>query len=361
MNNYNQKPTKILIVNSNQFGYHTDYYYYAKYLKESHNVHYICYDRKRKKIDLPDINITYLKFPRIRLLRSLYFLISVLNYSNKNNFDIVLADYFKLVFFLGLFSKGKIKILDIRSGSLKQNKFLRKLDNFNIYLASLTFNKVTVISEGLANVLKLRNFTLLPLGSDIYYDGVHSFESLKLLYVGILNKRNIVETIEAINLFKIANNKISITYDIIGFGNENEELKIKNAIKKYKLDKIITFHGRKTILESRIFFKKCNIGISHIPVTPWYDNQPATKTFEYILSGMICLGTNTSENKKIINDVNGVLYEDTSKALYNALIFTWENIGVYNSSRIRSTLLEFTWENIVNERLLPLLKSQTKS
>ncbi|MFZ2322077.1 MAG: hypothetical protein WAV89_00115 [Ignavibacteriaceae bacterium] len=358
MNKSNERIGKILIINPNQFGYHTDYYYYAKYLKESHNVHYICFDRKRKKIELPGINIIYLKFPRIRLLRSIYFLIMTLYYSFKNKFDIIFTNYFKLVLLIGLFCRSEKKILDIRTGSIRHNNILRKLDNLNIYLASLTFNKVTIISDGLARIIKLKNYFVLPLGSDIYYNGDHIFEQLKLLYVGTLNQRDIVKTIEAVNLFKIANNKISITYDIIGFGSESEVLKIKDAIKKYHLDKIVTFHGRKTNLESRIFFKECNVGISHVPITPWYDNQPVTKTYEYILSGMICLGTATYENKKTINKINGVLYSGDSNSLSDAINFVWENRENYNSSNIRSTLTEFTWENIIKNKLEPLIKLQ---
>jgi len=48
---------------------------------------------------------------------------------------------------------------------------------------------------------------------------------------------------------------------------------------------------------------------------PYYDCQPATKTFEYILSGMVCIATSTYENKKLINNINGVLCNDIQKAL----------------------------------------------
>lgn len=358
MNKSNERIREILIINPNQFGYHTDYYYYAKYLSQSFSVNYICFDRKRKKVELSGINIIYLKFPRIRLLRSIYFLIMTLKYSFNKYFDIVYTDYFKLVFFIGLFCRSRKKILDIRTGSLRHNNILRKLDNFNIYLTSFTFNKVIIISEGLARTLKLKNYFILPLGSDIYYNGDHIFDKIKLLYVGTLTQRNIVETIKAVGLFILSKNKISITYDIIGFGSESEVLEIKEAIKKYHLDKIVTFHGRKTNLETMTFFKECNIGISHVPITPWYDYQPVTKTYEYILSGMICLGTATYENKKTINKINGVLYNGNCNSLADAISYVWENRENYNSSNIRSTMIEFTWENIIKNKLEPLIRSQ---
>jgi nucleoside-diphosphate-sugar epimerase len=68
-----------------------------------------------------------------------------------------------------------------------------------------------------------------------------------------------------------------------------------------------------------IYFDIHNIGVSYIPMLKCFDNQPPTKTFEYLLSGMPVIATATNANKDIINDVNGVLINDNSEEVYNGL------------------------------------------
>ena len=351
---------KLLIVNSNQFGYHTDYFYFNKYLRDNYIIDYICYDRKRERIELQGINIIYLDFPHCRIYRSIYFLKKTLAHIRENEFDIVFADYFKLVFFIGFFGKCKNSILDIRTGSLKKNSLSRYLENLLIYIATKGFKKTTILSEGLATKLKLKKYNLLPLGAESYFYGNHKFNELNLLYVGALNQRNIQETIEGLYLFTCKNQSVKVTYDIIGFGNDDDVTIINDTIKKYRLDKIVKFHGRKTKFELIPFFTKCNIGVSYIPITPWYDNQPPTKTFEYILSGMVCLATATSENKKYINPINGTLCEDNPTSFSVALNLVWMNKVNYCSEKIRFSLANHTWEKITNNILKPVLEDLCK-
>lgn len=350
---------RVLIVNANQFGYHTDYYYFAYYLRGGYDVHYICYDRKRERVDLDGINIVYLSFPRFRIFRSIYFLTKTLQYIRSARIDLVFTNYFCMVGFIGVLAGRRRKILDIRSGSLKRDSFARKWGNLNIRLASKAFDSTTVLSEGLAGLINLKKYTLLPLGSDTYFAGDHALDTLKLLYVGTLHERKIEETIEGVALFLRINPQVSVTYDIVGFGTEADVNAVKHAVGRNRLEKIVSFHGRKTLPELRSFFEKCNVGVSYIPIAPWYDNQPPTKTFEYVLSGMICIGTSTSENKKYLNDINGVLCEDNPQGFTEALSEVWEKRGNFQADNIRRTLSDYTWERIVETKLKPVLSIPT--
>jgi glycosyltransferase involved in cell wall biosynthesis len=174
--------------------------------------------------------------------------------------------------------------------------------------------------------------------------------------VGTLYKRNICETIKGVALFLKNNPSMNLCYDIIGFGNKEDIYELQETINNESLQGKVIFHGRKNYTELSPFFEKSNVGISYIPIVPYYDCQPATKTFEYILSGMVCIATSTYENKKLINNINGVLCNDNPESFARALEEIKENKHKYNSEAIRETLMNYTWENIIHNVMIPTLE-----
>jgi glycosyltransferase involved in cell wall biosynthesis len=195
------------------------------------------------------------------------------------------------------------------------------------------------------------------LGSEIIVERNHEFTVIKLLYVGALDNRNITETIKGIQVFlsKHEGNSIKLSYNIIGFGSDNEILKIEEIITEYDLSDSVRFEGRKTHEELVPYFEKANIGIVYIPQTQWYDCQPATKLFEYLLSGMPVIATSTSENRLIVDETNGVLINDTPEGFCKGLEEIYNRRNSFNSATIRKTVEAYTWENIVNTNLKPYL------
>jgi glycosyltransferase involved in cell wall biosynthesis len=147
------------------------------------------------------------------------------------------------------------------------------------------------------------------------------------------------------------------TYDIIGYGSNDEINLLLQKIEDYKLANKVTFHGRKYLNELIPFFDKCNIGVSYIPITSYYNLQPATKTFEYLLSGMACIATNTLMNRHVVDKSNGVLCYDTSDSFAKALADISLELDTFNSSSISSSCSQWSWENICNYYFLPLLKN----
>ena len=109
-------------------------------------------------------------------------------------------------------------------------------------------------------------------------------KEIKLLYVGTLNGRNINQTIFGLSLFLENNPEIkNITYDIIGDGDKNELSDFKVLIQQNNLNNIITLHGRIPHFQLKPFFDSCTVGLSYVPMTEYYEHQPVTKTYEYIL------------------------------------------------------------------------------
>jgi glycosyltransferase involved in cell wall biosynthesis len=350
---------KLLIINGAQFGHSSGHYFYCRYLSDKFTIRYICYDRGLNRLTLDGVDVHYVSFRGSKLHRSLRFLSECVRQSIFIKPDILFVTYFIPCFLLALFCKSKKRILDIRTGSLNRNRIFRKLENFRIFFQSLFFSHVVILSESMRNKLFLstKKSRIVPLGSELIVERNHDFAEINLLYVGALDDRNITETIKGIQLFFEKNEikTIELSYTIIGFGSESETIKIENSILENSLSDFVKFKGRKTSEELVPFFELSNIGVAYIPRTPWYDCQPTTKLFEYMLAGMPVIATKTSENRLFVDETNGVLINDTPEDFCNGLTNIFNRRNSFNSHKIRKSVEAYTWENIVNTNLKPFL------
>jgi glycosyltransferase involved in cell wall biosynthesis len=354
-----QKP-RLLFIYPNQFGYHTDSYKYCEHLKDTFDIVYLCFDKGLERLNFPDVNVIYMPYNtgKVRLVHFFSFLIQL---TRKEKFKVLFTIRFKFCFIIGLFAKADVKILDCRSGDLSINKRERKFRNLLIRFDSFFFQYILVISEGLKDILGLNRAKtlILPLGADVRSNRSHSFNRLDLLYVGTLHLRNIDQTIKGFALFMSKQKELSklVSYTIIGYGNKYEEEKIINTIKRLGLNDSVYFLGRKKYTDLSSYFDTCNIGITYVPRTPYYEFQPVTKLFEYLLSGMPVIATNTHENRLIVNKNSGVLIDDTPEDFCNGLMSIYDQKNSFNSSKIRKSVESYTWENIVNTILRPFLQN----
>jgi len=108
------------------------------------------------------------------------------------------------------------------------------------------------------------------------------------------------------------------------------------------------------------YFEKANIGVSYVPITPYYTHQPPTKTYEYLLSGLPVLATATIENAKIIDDSCGVLIQDNEEDIERGLFSMVKQLKNFNSEKIREVCGGKSWLNITQSNLMPYLKSILK-
>lgn len=248
-------------------------------------------------------------------------------------------------------------ILDIRTLSISKDSNVRTAQNRQIKKACSKFDIVTIISEGTKRQLGLssNNVYILPLGADCISDTIKTYDHLHLLYVGTFAGRDIDKTIIGIDIFKRQHADIPITYDIIGSGFNNEEEQYRQLVKELHLEDTITIHGRIAHTALKPFFDKCNIGVSFIPITEYYEDQPPTKTFEYIFSGLYTIATATNANKEIISGANGILISDSSDSFADALYNIYLIKNTLNDKDIRESLKNFSWQSIVNRILKPIL------
>jgi hypothetical protein len=311
-------------------------------------------------MELSHVKVTYIPFERSKIKRLITFFKTARNISHLLNPDVLYIVYFNFSVLMKWFCKGKTKVLDIRTGSLDNNAFKRNYTNLQITIQALFFKKVIILSESLRSKLAVssKKTLILPLGADIYFNGEHDYKNMHLLYIGTLDGREINKTIFGLSdyLRKFPERKPQVTYTIIGFGAEEEISKINRSISETNLSDVIKYVGRKNYSELEPYLKNANIGISFVPMTKFYDSQPPTKTFEYVLNGLFTIATGTSENKLLIIETNGLICNDDEISFSNSLEAYQLVKHKLNSKAIRNSLMAFEWSKLVKTKLIPFIK-----
>lgn len=356
--NHNVTTPSVLFIIPDQFGYSAGYYYYCKYLlKAGYRVGVLSTDTGHNKIELEG----YFEPYYVKYLNAIQYRIEWLKTASKlsRSFDIIIL---KQVFGLSIgapFFDRKKTILDIRTGSVREGALIKKLENIELKLLIKVFPRIFILSRELAAEFKIPvdKYVWLPLGADeIAHKEKNYMDSLNLLYVGTFNSRNIHQAVEGFALFNAKyGDIINLSFDIVGNGSIDATSKIVQVIEKYHIQNKVVLHGYMTHQEAILLFEKCNIGVSYVPMKPCYDNQPPTKTYEYIISGLVCLGTATSSNKQIINEKNGILHDDNAEDFSKALERYYELRSIYHTDGVKATLVDYKWENIVNRIVIPSL------
>lgn len=339
----------LVCINSEQFGYHTDTYYYCKYLKDKYEISYICWDHGLKKITMPGVHVEYVDRTG-GIARVVRLVKCILNSISSRN-TIIFIKYFKMVSTLvHLLQPCNPIVLDIRTGSIEPNPGRRFVEDLFLKVESSLFKNITVISESLARKLGLeKKASILPLGADIISSTNKKFDHLSLLYVGTLYNRKIENAIIGFAEFhKKYKGDCPLKFTIIGAGVRDEIANLKAIAIQHGINDLVHILGRVPHDQLEVYFDTHNIGVSYIPITSYYDVQPATKTFEYLLSGMPVLATATSENRLVINPSNGVLVADTSDAYCHGLIDISNRLKLYDSAQIRRESDRYSWKIIVD-------------
>jgi glycosyltransferase involved in cell wall biosynthesis len=272
---------------------------------------------------------------------------------------VVLIKYFPVIsLLLRICKPSQCFILDIRTGSVDRQPIKRIIFNSQLKFEAKYFKNITVISSSLSEKLNIScKAHILPIGSDIISSTNKTFKELRLIYVGTLHGRNIEKTIGGFKTFYDEYNSfIPISYTIIGDGPNNEVENLRELVAKNYLTGVVTLAGRVQHDQLKEYFNSTNIGVSYIPLTPYYDVQPPAKTFEYLLSGMPVIATQTSENKKLINPGNGILIGESAEEFYLGLKKIYESRDSFDSKLIRDSNINHTWEKIVLDNLEVYLK-----
>lgn len=347
---------RLLIVNKAAFGYHTDSYKHCEYLRDQFEITYFCFENGQQRVMMEGVEVICVPLSGNYLQRAVRFFTEMRKQLRQRAFDITMVVNFDACFLVLLLVKSRRFFLDIRTGSVARNNRRRSLQDFKTRVNTWFFRNITVISRGIAAKFRLRRFTLLPLGADTISATNKAFDQLRLVYVGTFTGRSIEKTIEGFRLFKERHPLTTAIYHLIGFGTPAEEQLLKDRIQALGLNAHVIYHGRVQHAELGTYFDQCNAGISFVPVTPYYEFQPPTKTFEYLLSGMACIATATYENKQLISEENGVLCDDSPEAFAAALAQLAVYFPQYDSEAIRKQSSRFSWETIVRTHLFPYLQ-----
>ena len=346
---------KILFIDVHQFGQLTDLEKWCENLKDNYNIYVLCYDKGVKRIKLPNVRVTYLHYFKNKAVRGLYFLFVAYIYCLLfSGFKFVV--FFPKCYLLKKLLPFKKLHIDYRTLSIHKDKKERDIENYDMQKALLLYDSASFISDGIRKKMVLRDGQktyLLPLGADIISQTAKDFLEINLIYIGTLCNRRIIDTVKGLELFLACNSDVPIRYDIVGDGPELPVL--KSYIEEKNLNQLIYIHGRKPYNELKPYLDKANIGVSYIPIVDYYQYQPPTKTFEYILSGLYCIATKTVSNSEIISDVNGILIDDNPESFAASINEIYNKRQSLNSEKIRDSLLKFQWKNIVINYLEPII------
>lgn len=350
---------KLLIISHIQFGYLTEVLFYCRELQTDYQITYIGFDFGMKKISPPEgVKVLYIKRSSNKLYNYINFIKFSVNAISKQNYNLCLIFYFTTCSFIRLLSPKSNLIVDIRTSFIFKSVLRRYFFNSLLWVECLFFRNISIISEGLSKYLHLiRKTHVVPLGGEITFFNKKEFSAMKILYVGTFYERNIEDTISGVARFIDEFPEIDVQYTIIGYGPDDKIKLINDEIKKN--DKIakgkIQFLGEIRYPELQNFLDNHNVGICYVPIESYYDFQPPTKTFEYLLGGMVVIATNTYENRKVINDNNGILINHSTDEIYMALKKVFISRKLYNSENIRNNSIQYTWNYIINKNLRPYL------
>ncbi|MBK0404105.1 glycosyltransferase [Adhaeribacter sp. BT258] len=350
----------LFICTSNQFGYLTDTYKYCEYGRHHFNITYLCWDYNLPKIELNNVSIIYINRNGNLFTRNFRLLQAIYDFINKNNFKYNFIVYIRGISIVKLLLPTSSIILDIRTASVHTKKSKRIIYNSFLRIESIFFKRISVISEGVANSLRLKKFQVLPLGGDNFKPISSRNLILTFIYVGTLAGRDIITFVKAFYQFCLNNSDQHFVLKIIGDSPNNELEELQDFVNQNQILNIELL-GRVNQKDLHKQFLNANIGVSYIPIKPWYEFQPPTKTFEYLVSGLPVIATSTFENKKIIRENNGVLIDDNFDSIINGLEAIKNKFysGGYDENLIKSESEKFSWKFIVENFLKSVLENGT--
>jgi len=356
------KKLKILVVYQGRFGFHVVSYFLCKYASRKHDITYLglILDPSGVSLNLPNVKVhEYICQTGIKGRRELF---SILKKKiDKENYDIIFTSCIAGISILKNFLKNKKVIIDIRSGYLFRNRlkcFL--LNRMRCFEARQFGRNITINSELLAKYLGFRTGEVveLPLGAEPIKNSLRKYNKLRLIYIGGYEKRNIDLTIIGLKLYIDQFKKHNIeSYDLVAYGpSAAAEDKIRKVISENNLNSIVKMHGYVPRDRIKKYLKSANIGVSFVPITPYYDFQPVTKTYEFLVAGLPVIATCTTQNKRLINETNGVLICDNAESFCQGLKEISSRSNKYNSLKIQKESLKHSWKSLILENYIPYIE-----
>ena len=349
---------RLILLTKDQFGYHTDFFMYAKYLAHKFDVEVICLDKGLSQFQVDGVTVNYIK-SKGRLGRWLKLLLSILD---KTESSIVLVKYFPGCFLLRALRPKTPIILDVRTLSVDHIFLKRKIEDFILKAESIVFRYVTLVSKQLKVKMwgKLDRYFVVRLGAEptLESSGSVSFscmDRIELLYVGTLHNRNIDQLVIGLHQFCSINPKNPYHLTVIGSGYRGEEAQIQNLISRLHLESRVTFMGYVGREHIGQHFANADIGIVHVPNVSYFEVQPSTKLYEYWSYGLPVLASEYSMNVLEVSEGTGYLYPASAQGFCEALGRILDKDLYFDRSLIAKKSSQNSWPKIVDSELIPVL------
>jgi glycosyltransferase involved in cell wall biosynthesis len=312
-------------------------------------------------MELPGVNVRYVTRQGSLPIRN-FRLLKNFNAEIKKSYDAIFVNYIRGISLVKLLNPSKNIIFDIRTLSVSPSLLRRGTYNFFLKLESLFFKNVSIVSDDIAKNIGIKNYFLLPLGADAISPSsaksAAKTDDLHLLYVGTLRNRDIIKCVKGFHKYCVRNLDEQAKFTIVGDSTHDELVEIKKYVTDNNLENQVITVGRVPHNELETFFKQANVGVSFIPMTKYYDFQPPTKTFEYLLSGIPVIATKTRANKEIlINTSDSVLINDDENEFAGAVSRFKNNISNVNSAAVAAGVQTFSWKSIIQQRFVPLIRN----
>ena len=352
--------TNLLIFSHNQFGYSITPFKISEKInnKGSFNVTYLGWDYGRKKIYVEGVEVKYISRNGNILLRNIRLLKALHQELRSKKYNVTILQYTRGISLVRLLNLKKKMIFDVRTLSVSDSTWSRKIFNTFLKLESCFFKKKSTISEGVARQLGFKKYFLLPLGADVITrEQSIKNKDLHLLYVGTLQFRQMIVCVRGFHKYLLKSGNKSAKFTIVGdsFGAELNE--IKTYISDHQLEECILTPGRIPHNQLYKHYNNATIGVSFIPMTSWYEHQPVTKTYEYLLAGLPVIATKTYENRIVLHDEylselindNEDEFSEAIENLNNKLILAGEDLCKDLSKKYN----KYTWDNIVSNYFVP--------
>lgn len=354
---------RIIIASNFQFGYLTDDLRMCEELsKKGYEIFFISYDQEFPLYNSYK-NQTNIHIKKINKFSRIIYIIKLIKLVQKKNPDLIFIRYFTGCGFLRFFKFAKKIILDIRTGAVTENEKFNNNYNHKLKRQCSYFNRITVIDKNLADDLGISQSYVLPLGSKkMVNEYTKPLNQFNLLYVGTFEGRNIPKLINGYYKFYTRNKTRGkeINLSIVGYSIDKKYEEEIKAIVNELPDCNIKLFGKINNDDLGEIMKDIHVGISYIPIEDRFQYQPPTKTYEYIVNGLVCLATSTEANKKVINNENGLLVGDTIEEISQGIEYLYNNIDKYSYSEIANNSSNYSWENIFerfDQKLLDWMES----
>lgn len=304
--------------------------------------------------------------PIINQINLIFFFFLNYKYILNQKPDVVYVHRSDFCWLYPMFLRNTKVILQLFTTDVNNSRFKRVINDFKKNkFPTYFFKYVFVQTEWMAKKLKIPacKCKVVDFGMTPFDDSKKDYSSAPhLIYIGTLNNRNIEETIMGLSIFikdkpHFANN---LKYEIIGSGNENTTNLLKKTIEEHDLNEIVTLHGYLVDDEVEEIIGNANIGIGYVPIVPYYSNVTSTKTYEYLLSGLPVLATNSKDSKGVINSKNGVLCDDNPESFAQGLKEIIEKLPHYNYEDVKSSAKQHSYIECVDRSWAPAIQSVLK-